>query len=176
MLTHLVKHLFEQKRMTATRIWIQRFGESESAFGVSVKDDNLHLIIDGEKVVWTQGRLYKMLEQEGTLSVVWELVSYYPLNVDHLLRETLRKHDIYLENVPFYLTKEGQLKAESEWLGKVKPSKATLPEEIGDIEVDTSGVRVLIKSSFAREALLRMLANHIENAVSHELGGGRRSL
>ncbi len=92
------------------------------------------------------------------------------------MRETLRKHDVYLENVPFYLTKEGQLKAESEWSEKVKPSQATLPEEIGDIRVDTSGVSVLLKSSFARDVLLRLLANHIENAVSYELGGGRNSL
>jgi hypothetical protein len=173
MLTHLVKHLFEQKRMTAARIWIQRLGESQSAFGISVKDDNLHLIVDGKKEVWTSGRLYKQLQQEGTLSVIWELVSYYPIDVDYLLREVLHEHDICLENVPFYLTKDGRLKAESEWSGKAKPTKDKLPKEIGDVVVDTSGVSVLIRASFAREALLRLLAQHIEGAVAFEDGGGR---
>ncbi len=175
MLTHLVSHLFKQKQMTATRIWVQRHGESfGAAVAVSIKDDNLHIVVDGkEEELWTPGRLYKVLDKEGPLGVIWELVSYYPVEADHALRETLREHSIYLENVPFYLTKEGQLRADSEWSSKSKPKQAALPEEIGVVDIDTSGISVLINPSFARNTLLRLLAQHIENAVLFEDGGGR---
>jgi hypothetical protein len=154
---------------------MQKRGESfGDAVGISIKNDDLRIIVDGkEEEVWTSGRLYKILDKEGPLGVIWELVSYYPVEADHALREIVRESGINLENVPFYLTKGGRLRADSEWSEKSKPRSAKLPEEIGVVDIDTSGVSVLINPGFARDTLLQLLANHIEGAVVFEDGGGR---
>lgn len=163
----LVKYLFEQKRMTATRMWLQRMGKQSVA--ISVADNNLHLDIDGDQKVWAAGKILKVLKEEATpLGVLWELMHYLPQDPSTYINSSLNEsYGLSLEDTPFILTKYGKLAA------LTKAVDIALSEEVGTVKLSKDKTRsyLYLNTEFAKTLLLNRLVLYMSNSIEIENDG-----